>query len=711
MPRKRKKKSKPQLSAPLISEGKREQYFFLPLTLILTAIAYALTICPTVFVGDSGELSAAAYFLGIPHSPGYPLYCLIGWIFSHLPIDGDVGFRMNIMSAFFALGTVLVLYLIIYHFTRTPYLSFSVSLAYAFSPIFWSQAVVAEVYSLNTFLTALSLYFLCRWIEKRDDHWIYYAITTMGIAVANHQMSFLLLPTALYLFWLFRKDVKKPVGFWITLGALYMVGILIYLYLPIRAAANPPINWGDPDTLPKFLQTILKPAGAQTARGSVWEHFGHAFYLWTFQFSPVVWISETKVPIPIIWLFGLWGIYKGISTKWRMARVFTFFMLLNLIVILRLSHPSQQELLIVGVYYLPIFLVFTVFIATGMREWVIQYLHAFQKPRRPILYGLVILIIVLIPEYQFIQNRPEADRSKDFYARDYATNLLESCPPDSILMVNWDDIFTIWYLQKVEGLRSDVIPVLAELPTQPDASYWGAWYVDELEGKHPEIFEGTRLDSDMFLTTEDAVNAFIEANLDRGREVYFSFYGVSLNFDLFTDFYVYPIGGVYKCTRDHYSTADLIIAQQAWRVALDDFRNIYDYKNFRIEEEDFIISRISDNLLYTAQLAINLNDRAKAIWFLQQSVKVNNLNLVAIMLLAEFYLQDGNYPEARDLLLNARDLDPGNPDFHILLARLHLAIGQVELARQSLETVLILDPSNPEARAILERINSGNNGN
>jgi tetratricopeptide (TPR) repeat protein len=332
----------------------------------------------------------------------------------------------------------------------------------------------------------------------------------------------------------------------------------------------------------------------------------------------------------------------------------------------------------------------------------------FKSPRRPILYGLVILIIVVIPELQFYQNRPEADRSQDYYARDYATNLLESCPPNSIMMVNWDDIFTIWYLQDIENVRKDIIPVLAELPTEPGSNYWGEWYFEELQRKHPEIFEGTGFESTIFLTTEDAVNAFVLANLDHGRDVYFSFYGVSLNFDLFTSFNIHPLGGVYRCSKEQYSITDLIIAQQAWRVTLDNFRNIYNYRDYRIEEEDFIISRISDNLFYTAQLALNLGVRPKAIWFLQQSVKINNLNLNAIVPLAEIYLENGNYPEARDLLLQARDLDPGNPDIHILLARLHLAIGQIELARQSLEIVTSLDPSNPEARTLLERIGTGN---
>jgi len=51
--------------------------------------AYLLTLCPTVYVGDSGELTTAAATLGIPHPPGYPLYVLLGYAFSHLVAAGS----------------------------------------------------------------------------------------------------------------------------------------------------------------------------------------------------------------------------------------------------------------------------------------------------------------------------------------------------------------------------------------------------------------------------------------------------------------------------------------------------------------------------------------------------------------------------------------------------------------------------------------------
>jgi tetratricopeptide (TPR) repeat protein len=678
--------------------------------MLLAGFAYFTTLCPTVYVGDSGELAAASYFLGVPHSPGYPLYCLVGWLFTHAPIGTDIAFRLNIMSAVFACLTVLVLYLIIYHFTRTPYLSFSISLAYAFSPIFWSQAVVAEVYSLNTFLTALSLYFLCRWVEKRRDKWLYWAVGTMGLATANHQLSVLLLPTALYMLWLFGKGFKKPVSFWMILAGLYLLGAMVYLYLPIRASVDPPVNWGDPDTFGKFFSAVFNPASRQVAHGSRWVHFLYALYLWIIQFSPVVPIGENVIPLPIIWLFGIWGIYKGLSTGWRMARIFVFFMLLNLAAILYVSRPSKEELMIVGVYYLPVFLVFAVFMATGIREWLQRIQELFKQSGKAflsVILVLVIIILVLIPEYQYYQNRDEADRHDDFYARDYATALLNSCPNDTILIVNWDDIFTIWYLQKVEGLRTDVIPVFADFPIGSSAYFWGSWYFDELGREYPEIFEGARLGDDGIMTREDAIDAFVTANLARGRQVYFSFYGLGYDFKRFS-FKVFPIGPVYRSGDSPYNLPDLIVAQQAWTNTIANFRNIYSYREHRIIEEDFIISRLSNNLWNTAQVASNLVRELhlggdKVEWFLLEAIKIDPGNIPATIGLVRLYTEENRYEQSLDLLMSAREVDPYNPDIYMYLARLYELMGDREAAIKSAERVLELDPGHPDAMSFLKQ--------
>jgi tetratricopeptide (TPR) repeat protein len=385
-----------------------------------------------------------------------------------------------------------------------------------------------------------------------------------------------------------------------------------------------------------------------------------------------------------------------------MARVFILFILINVGTILFISRPTQQELMIVGVYYLPVFLVFAVFMATGLREWLIHFLEAFGEKRRPVLLFLVILILVLIPIYQFRQNLPDTNRSGDYYARDYGTTLLTSLPPDTILLVNWDDIFTIWYLQMVEGVRPDVIPVLADLPLGSGSNFWGKWYFDDLKEDHPEIFSGYPLDENMFLTREEALTAFVTSNLARDRDVYLSFYGLGYDFEMF-DFYVFPKGPVYEAKLEPYNLVDMIESQQAWERVIANFRNLYSYRERMIPEEDFIIARLSSNLYNTAKVTLGL-DREKAEWFLEQAVMVDRGNLPATMDLAMIRFQAGKYTEARDLLLDAREIDPSNPDIHMVLARLYQALGQNELAIQSLEYLLMIDPNHPDARATIEQL-------
>lgn len=706
MPRRKRKKSVEQgPTAPLVREGIREQYLFLPATVILAAYAYFTTMCPTVFVGDSGELATAAWHLGIPHSPGYPLFCLIGYFFAHLNTGAEAAYNLNLMSGFFGIMTVVVLYLIIYHFTRTPYISFSISLAYAFSPVFWSQCVVTEVYTLNTFLSALSLYFLCRWLEKRNNVLIYAAFYIMGLAATNHQISFLLLPTGLYLLYLFKKGVVFDFKFWAGLTLAYFAGLLIYAYLPIRALADPPLNWGNPSTFEKFMITVFAPAGSQTLSGSRWTHFAHMFKLWIYQFSTFFPYKGEDYPLPLTWLFGIWGIYKGLVTRWRMAKVFIFFLLINLFVILFVSRPSPQELMIVGVYYLPAFLVFAVFIATGLREWIRSVNNTFHGSLKFITLSLVIVILVLIPEYLWWWNRPEVDRSQDYYAKDHGTTILDACPQNSILIVNWDDIFTIWYLQDVENFRTDIIPVIADLPTNTTSSFWGGWYFDKLKEEHPELFENTRIGEDNFRDAEDVIATFVKHNLNARRDVCFSFYGLTYNFDSFRDdFNLIPKGPVYKASLRPYTLVDLVESKVAWERVLGDFRNVYTYHDNQFDEEDFVIARITFNLTWNALLALDLDDAypdqnltETAIWFLKEALKVDPANSEGTSVLTSILFEQERYDEVREYLEDARLIDPYNVNVLLDLTHLYLTIGDTGLMRDTIEQILIIDPANPEA--------------
>ncbi len=63
-------------------------------------LLYGVTLAPTIVAGDAGELVTAAYELGVPHPPGYPLWTLL----SHVAIwlggtSVDAAYSVNVFSA------------------------------------------------------------------------------------------------------------------------------------------------------------------------------------------------------------------------------------------------------------------------------------------------------------------------------------------------------------------------------------------------------------------------------------------------------------------------------------------------------------------------------------------------------------------------------------------------------------------------------------
>src|ERR1051325_5016409 len=80
---------------------------------LLSLLSYLFTLAPTIVGGDSGELVTAVATLGVPHPPGYPLYCLLGHLFTLLVPFGSVAYRVNLFSAVAAAATAgLMAYLV-----------------------------------------------------------------------------------------------------------------------------------------------------------------------------------------------------------------------------------------------------------------------------------------------------------------------------------------------------------------------------------------------------------------------------------------------------------------------------------------------------------------------------------------------------------------------------------------------------------------------
>ena len=135
---------------------------WLPITVPAAVFAiYLLTLRPTVGWIDCGEVTTGAYLLNVLHPTGYPLYTLIGHIFTLIPI-GRVVVRMNVLSALASAFAAMFCCLTVARLTRSRVAGIITAALYAFSYTGWSNSVESSSYPLTALYVALTIYLMVR---------------------------------------------------------------------------------------------------------------------------------------------------------------------------------------------------------------------------------------------------------------------------------------------------------------------------------------------------------------------------------------------------------------------------------------------------------------------------------------------------------------------------------------------------------------------
>src|SRR5215213_9981371 len=169
------------------------------LALVLGVLAlYMVTLLPGIGSGDTAEFQRVAPTLGVAHPTGYPLYAMLGWLWSRLPLGGTPAWRMNLFSATTAALAVGTLFLVARALGQARVIAAAAALTLAVSSTFWSQATIAEVYSLAAGIQALLILALLRWRQGRWPLWV--AGLMLGLGLAHHRTIILMIPGAL-VFW------------------------------------------------------------------------------------------------------------------------------------------------------------------------------------------------------------------------------------------------------------------------------------------------------------------------------------------------------------------------------------------------------------------------------------------------------------------------------------------------------------------------------
>ncbi|OQX66080.1 MAG: hypothetical protein B5M55_01345 [Desulfococcus sp. 4484_242] len=430
---------------------------------------YLFSTSPVVYLGDSGELTAAAFCLGIPHNSGYPLYSLIGKIFCLIPI-GNVGFRLNLMSAFFSALAVLLVCEIILSFTRNACCA-AVGAAYlAFTPLFWSQTVSAEVYPLHLFCLCLMIRLMWEWDQTRSFNYLLLFVFVTGLSFGNHMQTVMLAVPVLY--FIISGD-KQAIFAWRHFAAITLCFILpltLYLYLPIRTQAGAAIHWGDPDTLERFLAHVT----ATAHRSAYVFSKGPAQYLERL-------IEALKVIVTqygVLLLVSFWGWIRLGLVRWQV--LFLGIILFDLFYTVFLNIISFE----ITPFTLPSSVVLAILVGIGLHhllEWVRSQQNVGQKIKEG-----VVAAVCAIPAFGLITNYRSCDQSRNYIAYEHAVNVFRTVPRGGTLFLDGDNnVFPVAYGRIVEGMGNGIslydrhnVIFKWRLPTYPFI-FAGTW--NELE--------------------------------------------------------------------------------------------------------------------------------------------------------------------------------------------------------------------------------------
>jgi len=453
----------------------------LPFLLFIVCLAlYHVTLAPTITWEhdgvDSGDLVTAAYTLGIAHPPGYPLYVLLGKLFTFLPV-GEVAYRVNLMSALFAATSVALVYFTVLllqpktsDLLNNMIIAAASALLLAFSPTFWSQAIIAEVYSLNAFLAALMVYLVTLYRSTGKDRQLWIVSLALGLSLGNHLSVLLLLPGMVFL--ILRRGRPKPRSC-LAMAGFFLLGISIYLYLPLRAAQNPPINWGDPHTWSGFWWTVS---------GTIYREYAFALPLVYLPGRIASWTNmlaqQFTWPGLALGLVGIWHL-------WEYERDYFIFSLTSFggVAMYALTYNTTDSY----VYLIPSYLLFTLWIARGASLLLNETLYPWLRKKwglassRPHLPCFISLCLLLLPVFLIHSNYPLLDLSEDRGAYDYAAQVFADIPSEALVIADTDPhIFSLWYFRYV-------------VATDPEAAVFAKgliqyrWYRENLSWHHPQI--------------------------------------------------------------------------------------------------------------------------------------------------------------------------------------------------------------------------------
>lgn len=453
-------------------------------TCISLFFVYLLSLPSEIALEDDGYFTLSALSFGLSHPPGYPLFSWLAGTFIQLPF-GTPAFRMHLLSAIFSVLAMAVMWWCVYRLVRDRWLSTLAVLIFGLSERYWSQSIVAEVYSLNALLVFCFLWLI---LFVRDDqyvssHWFkpyqqaFVLGVCYGLGLSNHWPLFFTYTLFLWLL-IGARLTKISFIFWVLVGLV--LGLTPYIWMYLVSQKEPTFNFFGLLPITDFSEFIsyVKRDYYSELEGATTASLVDKLRFATF-FAKELFFQLTPVGF-LLSLFGwLMTVREDPKLGWVLAAMASFPVAM-LILFVDFNYDEFMAS-VMRVYPLITYGLTALMIAKGLR--VLADRSQTNMPDRYI-NSLLVVVAISLTIWLGYGNHEHNNRRHYHWAKDYALGILDLLPKDSVLFVSGDtDIATLAYYRELEVLRPDVDIQLAKghLAVTPLTEHYGPWSEQDLK--------------------------------------------------------------------------------------------------------------------------------------------------------------------------------------------------------------------------------------
>jgi hypothetical protein len=406
-------------------------------------IVYERTVLPGIAFGDWGEMQTVAHVLGVAHPTGYPTYIVLAWLAELAPI-GSIAFRANLLSAILVASALATVAAISARLGVRPIIAGASALALGAVGTVWAAATVAEVNPLHLLLTALILHRALVWEDRRAPADLVLGGLLVGLALGNHLLTLFLAPfVAIFVLWTGRREILDRPRIVVGAAAAVLIGLAVYIYIPLAASQSPPLPYNDPVTLDGVLWLV---GGTQFR--SQFDFLSAAGPGEFVAALPALWSLLAARATPILPILGVVGLAILIRQRRAFGLMCAAIVLCGVYVwanYLQLEHYLLVPWLILAIA------------ASVTLEWIGRAVTRRIATRDfGTLAGLAALVFALALG---AMNWSASDRSKDRSGEVFVDAVFAALPPNAAILSYWDASTPLWHGRYVQARRPDVLIV------------------------------------------------------------------------------------------------------------------------------------------------------------------------------------------------------------------------------------------------------------